>query len=72
MGTRVHGLPKTVSSSASNTYAKWRKRLGIGELPLGRLKMVTFIYSNILLSARMINMTHGRVGKRPSTATWTV
>ena len=38
---RVHLLPYTVISSASNTYAKKkRKRLGIRELPLGRLKMV--------------------------------
>ena len=29
----VHMLPKTVISSASNTYAKKSKRLGIGELP---------------------------------------
>ena len=35
---RVQMLPKTVISSASNTYAKKRKRLGIRILPLGRLK----------------------------------
>ena len=60
------------SRGASNTYAKKRKRLGIGELPLGRLKMVIFIYSNILLSVSMINITKVRVSWRPSTATWTV
>ena len=32
------------------------KRLGIGVLPLGRLKMVISTYSNILLSVSMINM----------------
>ena len=55
---RVHMLPKAVISSASNTYAKKSKRLGIGELPLGRLKMVIFIYSNILLSVSMINIAN--------------
>ena len=35
---RVHVLPKTVISSASNTYAKKPKRLGIWALPFGRLK----------------------------------
>ena len=69
MRTRVQVLPKTVISRYSNTYAKKPKRLGIGELPLGRLKMVIFIYSNILLSASMINMTHVRVSLRPGTAT---
>ena len=32
---RVQMLPEKVISSASNTYAKKRKRLGILELPLG-------------------------------------
>ena len=54
-------LPKTVDSSASNTYAKKSKRLGIGILPQGRLNMVIFIYSNILLSVSLINMTNVRV-----------
>ena len=57
MRKRVHMLPKTVISSASNTYAKKRKRLGMSILPLGRLKMVIFTYSNILLSVSLINMT---------------
>ena len=35
---RVHMLPKTVISSASNTYTKKRKRLGIVILPLGGFK----------------------------------
>ena len=48
---------ETVISSASNTYTKKPKRLGIGELPLGRLQMVISTYSNILLSVSMINMT---------------
>jgi len=61
----VHLLPKTVISSASNTYAKKSKRLGIGELPLGRLKMVISTYSNILLSVSMINLTNMRVSGRP-------
>ena len=47
---------KTVISSASNTYAKKSKRLGIRELPIGRLKMVISTYSNILLSVSMINI----------------
>ena len=34
---RVHVLPKTVISSASNTYAKKSKRLGIRILPHWRL-----------------------------------
>jgi len=55
---RVHMLPQTVISSASNTYTKKSKRLGIGVLPLGRLKMVISTYSNILLSVSMINMTN--------------
>ena len=38
MSMRVHVLPKTVISSASNTYAKKPKRLGIRELPHGRLE----------------------------------
>ena len=69
MRGRVQMLPKTVISSDSNTYAKKSKRLGIGVLPLGRLKMVIFTYSNILLSVSMINMTSMRVGVRPGTAT---
>ena len=48
---------ETVISSASNTYAKKRKRLGILILPLGRLQKVISTYSNILLSVSMINMT---------------
>ena len=63
---------RTVISSASNTYAKKPKRLGIRVLPHGRLKMVISTYSNILLSVNMINIVHVRVGKRPGTATWTV
>ena len=58
---RVQMLPKTVISRYSNTYAKKSKRLGIGVLPLGRLKMVISTYSNILLSVSMINMTNVRV-----------
>ena len=57
----MHMLPQTVISRYSNTYAKKPKRLGIGELPLGRLKMVISTYSNILLSASMINITKVRV-----------
>ena len=34
-------------------------------LPLGRLKMVIFTYSNILLSVSMINIADGRVSVRP-------
>ena len=65
-------LPSTVISRYSNTYAKKSKRLGIGEQPLGRLTMVIFIYSNILLSVSMINMTNVRVGMQPKKVTWTV
>ena len=72
MSERVHVLPKTVISRYSNTYAKKSKRLGIRILPLGRLKMVIFTYSNILLSVSMINITNVRVSVRPRTATWTV
>ena len=61
MSGRVHVLPETVISSASNTYAKKPKRLGIRELPLGRLKMVIFTYSNILLSVSLINIRMLRV-----------
>ena len=57
MRGRVHGLPDAVISRYSNTYAKKSKRLGILILPLGRLQMVIFTYSNILLSVSMINMT---------------
>ena len=63
---------ETVISSASNAYAKKRKRLGILILPLGRLQMVISTYSNILLSVSMINIAKLRVSMRPSTATWTV
>ena len=66
---RVHVLPQTVISRYSNTYAKKRKRLGIGELPLGRLKMVISTYSNILLSVNLINITNMRVNMQPRTAT---
>ena len=62
-------LPKSVISSASNTYAKKPKRLGIWQLPLGRLKMVISTYSNILLSVSMMNITNLRVSVRPSSAT---
>ena len=70
---RVHMLPKTVISRCSNTYTKKSKRLGIRVLPLGRLKMVIFIYSNILLSVNLMNMTETdffvRVSWQPRTAT---
>ena len=36
---------------------------------IGRLKMVIFTYSNILLSVSMINIANGRVIGQPSTAT---
>ena len=49
-------LPKTVISRYSNTYTKKSKRLGIFLLPLGRLKMVIFTYSNILSSVSLINI----------------
>ena len=42
------------------------------KLPLMRLTMVIFTYSNILLSVSMMNITNMRVSGRPSTATWTV
>ena len=58
-------LPKTVISRYSNTYAKKSKRLGIGELPLWRLKMVIFIYSNILLSVKYDQYDEERVSVRP-------
>ena len=57
MSERVHVLPQEVISSASNTYAKKSKRLGICILQLGRLKMVIFTYSNILSSESMMNIT---------------
>jgi len=41
------------------------KRLGILKLPLRRLKMVIFIYSNILLSVSMIDIAKIRVRMRP-------
>ena len=47
---------RTVISRYSNTYAKKPKRLGIRELPLGRLKVVISTYSNILSSVNMINI----------------
>jgi hypothetical protein len=46
-----------------------RKRLGILGLPQGRLKMVIFIYSNILLSVSLINMTNMRASVQPRAAT---
>ena len=54
----MHMLPVTVISSASNTYAKKPKRLGIGQLPLRRLEMVISTYSNTLLSVSMINISN--------------
>ena len=48
---------KTVVSSAQILTRRSQKRLGI-RLPLWRLKMVIFIYSNILLSVSMINITN--------------
>ena len=44
---------------------KAKASLGLRVLPLGRLKMVIFIYSNILLSVSMINLTKLRVGMQP-------
>ena len=38
MRTRVQMLPEKVISSASNTYAKKSKRLGMSILPFGRLQ----------------------------------
>ena len=68
MSMRVHGLPETVISSASNTYAKKSKRLGIMILPIWRLEMVISTYSNILLSVSLINITKVRVRWQPGTA----
>ena len=48
---------KTVISSASNTYAKKSKGLGILNTAAWAAEMVIFIYSNILLSVSMINIT---------------
>jgi len=62
---RVYVLPETVISSASNTYSKKSKRLGIRKLPLGRLEMVVFTYSNILSSESMVTMTYRRVSMQP-------
>ena len=39
------------------------------ELPLGRLKMVIFTYSNILLSVSMINIDEYACELQPGTAT---
>ena len=75
MSLRVQMLPQEVISSASNTFAKKSKRLGVLGLPLGRLEMVVFIYSNILLSVSVINIADLRVRRvswQPRTATWTV
>ena len=65
-------LPETVISRYSNIYAKKPKRLGVIILPQGRLKMVTFTYSNIFLSVIIDIITHMRVWMQPYTATWTV
>jgi len=72
MRMRVQELPETVISSASNTYAKKSKRLGLLGLPIGWLKRVISTYSNILLSVNMMNITIWRVSVRPRTATSTV
>ena len=69
MRRRVHLLPKTVISRYSNTYAKKAKHLGMGILPLGRLKRVISTYSNILLSVSLMNIANLRVSMQPSTAT---
>ena len=45
------------------------KRLGILKLPLRRLKMGIFIYSNILLSVSMMDIPKWNVSLRPRTAT---
>jgi len=65
----VQMLLHEVISSASNTYSKKRKRLGILILQLGLLKVVIFTYSNILLSVSMINITDMLVRMQPRTAT---
>ena len=54
-------LPYTVISSASNTYTKKSKRLGVLILPPGWLIVVIFIYSSILSSVSMINIAEQRV-----------
>ena len=69
---RVYVLPETVISSASNTYTKKRKRLGIIGLPLGRLYVVVFTYSNILLSVSILTLVSMRVSGRPKRVTSTV
>ena len=69
MSGRVNALPDTDISSASNTCTKKRKRDGIRILPNGRLKMVIFTYSNILLSVSMINIAYWHVRLQPRTAT---
>ena len=44
----------------------------VQKLPLMRLTMVIFIYSNILLSVSLINIANWRVSVQPRTVTWTV
>jgi hypothetical protein len=72
MGGRVQMRPQEVISRHSNTYTKKRKRLGILGLPGAWLKVVIFIYSNILLSVNSINIANGCVRVRLRAATWTV
>ena len=54
-------LPETVILRYSNIYAKKPKRLGVIILPLRRLKIVIFTYSNIFLSVIIDIITHMRV-----------
>ena len=69
MRRREQVLPGKVISRYSNTYTKKRKRLGIWILPVARLLMVIFTYSNILLNASMINIACWRVRIQPKKVT---
>ena len=72
MSERVHVLPKTVISSASNTYAKKSKRLGILSTASwaagnGHLHILEY-----LVERKYDKYHEMRVGLQPRTATWTV
>ena len=62
---RVHMLPRNGHLECLKYLREEVKAPWDSGLPLGRLKMVIFTYSNILLSVSMINMTKMRVGVRP-------
>ena len=69
MSWRVHVLPQNGHLECLKYLREEAKAPWDWSTAIGRLKMVIFTYSNILLSVSMINIAKMRVHMQPKTAT---